>query len=90
MGKKSSGKHYTSKGERKNVANSTTNAIRKDRDSGDDMLNRQRAWKNGSNPWVTMANPNKNETNKRFIRVRYNDLMHGSYKEHEKKLFVMN
>lgn len=89
MAKKSSGKHYTSKGERKNVANSTRNAVRAERDTGQDMLNRQRAWKNGSNPWVTLVNPNKEETNKKLIRVRYNDLMHGSYKEIEKKSFSM-
>ena len=89
MAKKSSGKTYTSKGERKNVANSIRNSIRADLDSGQDMLNRQKAWMNGSNPWVTMANPNKEETNKKFIRVRYNDLMHGSFKELDKRSFSM-
>jgi hypothetical protein len=89
MAKKASGKTYISKGERKNVANATCNAIRADRDTGQDMLNRQSAWINGSNPWVTMANPNKEQTDKKFIRVRYNDLMHGSRKELEKKSFSM-
>lgn len=89
-GKKSSGKHYTSKGERKNVANSILNGIRSERSGADDMLNKQKAWINGSNPWVTLENPNKEQTNKKFIRVRYNDLMHGSYKELEKKMFTMS
>lgn len=89
-GKKSSGKHYTSKGERKNVASSLLNGIRSERSGADDMLNKQRAWMNGSNPWVTMENPNKEQTNKKFIRVRYNDLMHGSYKELEKRMFAMS
>lgn len=84
-GKKSSGKHYTSKGERRNVSKSTLNAMRASRSEADKMLNKQRAWINGSNPWVTMENPNKEQTNKKFIRVRYNDLMHGSYKELEKR-----
>lgn len=88
-GKKSSGKTYTSKGERKNVSSSLLNGIRSERTGADDMLNKQRAWINGSNPWVTMENPNKEQTNKKFIRVRYNDLMHGSYKELEKKSFSM-
>jgi hypothetical protein len=86
-GKKSSGKTYTSKGERKNVSSSLLNGIRADRPGAEDMLNKQRAWVAGSNPWVTIANPSKEQTNKRFIRVRYNDLMHGSYKELEKRNF---
>lgn len=89
-GKKSSGKHYTSKGERKNVASSLLNGIRSERSGADDMLNKQKAWINGSNPWVTLENPNKEQTNKKFIRVRYNDLMHGSYKELEKRMFTMS
>jgi hypothetical protein len=83
-GKKSSGKHYTSKGERKSSISTAST------DPGFKLINMQKAWMNGSNPWFTMENPNKNETNKRFIRVRYNDLMHGSYKELEKRTFVMN
>jgi hypothetical protein len=86
-GKKSSGKHYTSKGERPNVKSTVLNGIRSDREGADVMLNKQRAWINGSNPWVTLENPNKEQTNKKFIRVRYNDLMHGSYKELEKRSF---
>lgn len=88
-GKKSSGKHYTSKGERKNVSSNLLNGIRSERTGADDMLNKQKAWMNGSNPWVTMENPNKEQTNKKFIRVRYSDLMHGTYKELEKKSFSM-
>jgi hypothetical protein len=83
MGKKSSGKTYTSKGERRSsMKTPTTN-------SADKMLNKQRAWIKGSNPWVTIENPNKNEKDKPFIRVRYNDLQHGSHREIEKKAFVM-
>lgn len=85
MGKKSSGKTYTSKSERKNVSSSILNAIRADRSDAEDMLNMQKAWIDGSNPWVTMVNPNKEQTNKKLIRVRYSDLMHGSYKDLEKR-----
>lgn len=88
-GKKASGKQYISKGERKNVSSTLLNDIRADRSGADDMLNKQRAWINGSNPWVTLENPNKEQKNKKFIRVRYNDLMHGSYKELEKRNFTM-
>lgn len=85
-----SGKTYTSKGERKNVASSTLNGVRDSVTGAEKMLNKQKAWKKGRNPWVTIENPNKQETDKRFIRVRYNDLQHGSYKELEKKNFTMN
>lgn len=88
-GKKSSGKHYTSKGERKNVSSSTLNGIRAERSGADDMLNKQRAWVKGGNPWITMRNPNKEETDKLFIRVRYNDLMHGNAKDLRKSAFNM-
>jgi hypothetical protein len=64
--------------------------MRADRDGGEKMLNKQRAWVNGSNPWITMENPNKEQTNKKFIRVRMNDLNGGPAKERIKKMFVMN
>jgi hypothetical protein len=83
MGKKSSGKTYTSKGERRSSAKTPT------KNSADKMLNKQAAWLKGGNPWITIENPNKNETDKPFIRVRYNDLQHGSYRELQKKAFVM-
>lgn len=38
------------------------------------------AWFAGKNPWVTIPNPSKNETNKPFIRVRA-DSYFGSPKE---------
>ena len=90
MAKKASGKTYTSKGERKNVSSGLCAAIRAERSGADDMLNKQRAWIAGSNPWVTMENPNKEQTDRKFIRVRYSDLMHGSYKELEKKSYSMS
>ena len=83
MANKSSGKTYTSKGERRSSMKTPT------KNSADKMLNKQAAWKKGSNPWVTIENPNKNEKDKPFIRVRYIDLQHGSYRELEKRAFVM-
>jgi hypothetical protein len=64
--------------------------MRKVRSGGEKMLNLQKAWLKGQNPWITVENPNKNETNKRFIRVRMNDTSLGNPKERAKKLFVMN
>lgn len=90
MGKgKSSGNGYSSKGERKNVAAKTLSAIRAERYDGDKMLDLQRAWKKGQNPWITIENPNKEQTNKKFIRVRMNDTSLGHPKERDKKLFIM-
>ena len=33
------------------------------------------AWLDKKNPWLTVENPNKNETNKRFIKVRANEYL---------------
>ena len=70
-GKKSSGKHYTSKGERRNVNKKITNANRRDYLSNHlaRTLNQIDAWQKGKNVMLTVANPNQNETNKRFIRI---------------------
>lgn len=88
-GKKSSGKTYTSKGQGRNVSRSTLRLMRESKTEGDKLIDKQKAWLKGSNPWVTIDNPNKEQTNKRRIRVRMNDLMHGSVKEREKNMYVM-
>lgn len=88
-GKKSSGKNYSSKGERSNVSKATLRLMRAGKSEGDKLLDKQKAWLNGSNPWVTIDNPNKEQTNKRRIRVRMNDLMRGSVKDREKNMYVM-
>jgi hypothetical protein len=79
----------TSNGERPNVNSKILNSIRRERTGADNMLNKQRAWVNGSNPWLTIENPNKEQTNKRFIRVRMNDLNGGAAKDRLGKNFVM-
>jgi hypothetical protein len=83
-GKGGSGKTYTSKGERRSSMKTAS------KDPGQKMMNIQKAWLKGQNPWITVENPNKNETNKRFIRVRMNDTSLGNPKERAKKMFVMN
>jgi hypothetical protein len=88
-GKKSSGKTYVSKKERQNVSQKTLNSIRRERLDAEGVINRQRAWVNGKNPWVTIENPNKEQTNKKFIRVRMNDLMHGPAKEVRKNGYTI-
>jgi hypothetical protein len=42
--------------------------------SGERMFNQRAAWAKGKNVVLTIANPNPNETNKRFIRVAAKDL----------------
>jgi len=75
-GKKASGKHYTSKGERPNVRRDVLNANRREyrENTLAVLLNKQEAWKQMKKVWVTVPNPNPNETNKRFVRVLASDL----------------
>lgn len=61
---KASGKHYTSKGERKSSIST------KIKDSATTMLRKMAALRKGKDVWFTIDNPNKNETNKRQIRVK--------------------
>ena len=64
MGNRSTGKNYTSKGERRSSI-STPN-----KDSGQRVLNRMRALEQGKDVVFTIENPNKNETNRKFIKQR--------------------
>ena len=82
MGSKASGKHYTSKGER--ISSISTRSA----DPADRVINVQKAYWAGKNPWVTIDNPNKKETAKLKIRVRANELW-GSPKEREKNRFII-
>lgn len=82
-GKGGSGKTYTSKGERRSSMGSKTG------NPADKLMNMQQAWLNGSDPWVTIPNPNREETNKRFIRVRYSTTMRGTAKDRQKNMYMM-
>jgi hypothetical protein len=63
---------YTSKGERRSVSRATCNAVKRDRTYLEKITFKQKAWLKGQNPWITIDNPNPNETNKRKIRIRAN------------------
>ena len=65
MGKKASGKNYTSKGERKSSIST------RQRDQLTRPLNQMDALAKGKRIVMTIDNPNKAETNKPFIRVMY-------------------
>ena len=82
-------KGFISQGIHSNVSSATRRAMRAGVSEADKLLNKQKAWLAGKNPWVTIANPNKEQTNKRFIRVRYNDVMGGSAKDLQKRAYIM-
>jgi hypothetical protein len=82
-------KGFISQGLYRNVSKKTLNAMRADRTVADKLINIQKAWLKGKNPWITIANPNKEQTNKRFIRVRMNDMMGGTARDREKRMFVV-
>lgn len=62
---------YTSKGERRNVSSKILNALAKEyKASGERKLNQLKAYRASKNVMITIENPNKLETNKKFIRVK--------------------
>ena len=67
MGRGKSRDSYTSKGERPNVSRRWLKLTRKDNDNK--TYNQWDAFQKGKNVVLTIKNPNKNETNKPFIRV---------------------
>jgi len=72
-GGKSSG--AVSQGIHSNVRQSILNLNRQEyRKSGQRLLNQRRAWAKGKNVVLTIENPNKNESDKPFIRVNARDI----------------
>ena len=71
-GKKSSGKNYTSKGERRNVVNGKRKSANKS--ELETASNKMKAFRKGKMVWLTIPNPNKNETNKKFVKVIASDV----------------
>ena len=62
-------KTYVSKGKYRSVSKETIKAMRKDHSYTDRLLNQLKQWAKGKPTKVTIPNPNKNETNKPFIKV---------------------
>ena len=71
MGKKSREK-YVSKGERRNVAKSGWTPMSKN--TLGRAIRQRVAWSQGRNVVLTMENPNKTETNKKFIRINAREI----------------
>lgn len=67
-------KGFVSQGKYKNVSQKTKNLVRNGRSGLEVQAAKMAAYWKGQNPWITMENPNKEETNKRFIKVKANDL----------------
>ena len=64
--RKSTSSGYTSKGERPNVSKSIKTKVI---DPLQKLNNQVAAWKAGKKVMVTIENPNKKETNKKYIKV---------------------
>ena len=73
MGKKTKRTKYVSKGGAPSVSKNTLKAMRRDREYIDVIESKITAWTRSKKAMITIENPNKNETNKRFIRVPVND-----------------
>lgn len=71
MGKKGGkSKGFISQGIHSNVSTATRRAVRADyMASADRVINQRKAFDKGKRTMVTIENPNKEQTNKRFIRV---------------------
>lgn len=89
MGKGGKSKGFVSAGVHSNVSKSTLRLMRAGKTEGDKLIDKQNAWLKGHNPWVTIDNPSKEQTNKRRIRVRMNDLMRGTAKDRAKNSYIM-
>ena len=76
MAKKKGGKSsgFQSKGERPNVKRNILKAVRRNITPSEKMQYVMNAYLKGRNPWLTVPNPNTNETNKKFIRVKSEDI----------------
>jgi len=75
LGKKRQRTKYVSKGERNPIDPRWRKEYRREYNgSTAQMQNKLEAWLMGKKVMLTIENPNKNETNKRFIRVNANDV----------------
>jgi hypothetical protein len=85
MAGKSKRAKYVSKGQRDSISSDLLRAVKRDRAPVERILNQLKHWSKGKRTMVTIANPNKNETNKRFIRVEGNhSAAFGPWKRMEK------
>ena len=74
MGKKRCRSKRTSKGIGINVNKKIINSLSREVSLVDSLLHKIDAWKAGKNPWITIENPSPNATNKKFIKVKANEI----------------
>ena len=87
MGKKTKRAKYTSKGGPRSVDKDTLRSMRSDKTETTKILDKLSVWSRGKKVMVTIPNPNKNETNKRFIRVEgTHPAAFGPWKREDKRL----
>lgn len=91
MAKKKGGKSkgFISQGKHNNVSAATRSAVRAARSSGERLLNQHKAWLGGKNVRVTIENPDKIQTNKRFIRVSGNEYFGKGLPAKERKPYII-
>ena len=86
MGKKKTRSKVVSKGSQDSVSRQLLKAVSRNVPYVEKVLNKLKHWGRGKRTVVTIANPNKNETNKRFIKVEGNHSMaFGPWKRIEKE-----
>lgn len=72
MGKKKTRSKVVSKGIHNSISKKLLKAVSRNVPEVEKVLNKLKHWSRGKRTVVTIANPNKNETNKRFIKVEGN------------------
>ena len=86
MGKKKTRSKVTSKGMQNSVSRQTLKAVSRNVPEIEKVLNKLKHWARGKRTMVTIANPNKNEKNKPFIKVEGNhSAAFGPWKRVEKE-----
>ena len=73
-GKGGKSKGFVSNGTHSNVKRSTLTKMKQSQTGAERALNKSKAYWAGKNPWVTIENPSKNETNRTHIKVKANTL----------------
>jgi hypothetical protein len=73
MGKKRIRKNLTSKGQHSSTNRALTTKIHAEVKAIYGHSNLVDSWKKLQNPWLTIENPSKDQTNRKFIKVRSNE-----------------
>lgn len=75
MGKKRLRKKIVSAGKRRLIGVLSERAVKDSRSPLQAHVIKVESWARGQNPWLTIENPDKSQTNRKFIKVRANDYL---------------